>query len=211
VDERWQIGNALSNLGLTYSHVGDYAQAERLLTESVKIQRSLGDGAVAIVALGNLGWVHLHYGDYERATALFQEFLDRNRAIGDRRNEGHALRSLGWVAALKGDDAGAISYYRDSLDVAQELNDRPCIVRVLACWTGIAANRADWTWVARLAGLVAAQRQLGGVNVSPDEEALCERTLSSARAKLDEPALASALEKGRAMPLKQAIAYVQSG
>jgi tetratricopeptide (TPR) repeat protein len=157
--------------------MGDYGRAEQLLTESVAIQRALGERQVAIVALGNLGTVYLHYGDHERAVSLFREFLARNRALGDKRNSAHALRNLGRAALQQGDLAEARARFLEGLALARELSDRPGIVRLLACWSLLAAERAAWPLVARLAGAVTAQLEAGGVNITPDEVAAFERVI----------------------------------
>jgi predicted ATPase/DNA-binding SARP family transcriptional activator len=203
--EQWQAGTVLSNLGLTALNMEDYSRAERLLVESVEMQRALSDRGVAIVGLGNLGSVYLHRGDYDRAASLYKEFLERNRAIGDKRNEVHALRDLGRVAACQGEYETALNYYQEGLKLAQELGDRPCIVRFLACWTVISVEKADWYRVAWLGGIVSVQREMGGINMTPDEVEEHRRSVEEARTMMGEAEWTATWERGRAVSLERAV------
>ncbi|HEV8064111.1 MAG TPA: tetratricopeptide repeat protein, partial [Acidimicrobiales bacterium] len=64
-----------SNRGLAYTYLGDFASAERELTEAHGLLRRLGSDRTAAQVLHNLGYVAGRQGDIPRALRLFDEAL----------------------------------------------------------------------------------------------------------------------------------------
>ncbi len=77
------LANMLEALGLTYSKIGLYPEAEELLVDSVAQKRQLfGPSALLARALNNLAGVYFRASDYEKAEPLYRESLEMRRELG---------------------------------------------------------------------------------------------------------------------------------
>jgi CHAT domain-containing protein/Tfp pilus assembly protein PilF len=66
----------LNNLAELYVSMGDYARAEPLLQEALRIYQKLGpENRATVNSLGNLGGLYTKMGDYAKAEPLFLEAL----------------------------------------------------------------------------------------------------------------------------------------
>lgn len=84
---------------------GDYARARDLYTESLELNRGLGNAGWVAMELNNLGWVELHLGAVEAAATRFRE----RDAMEVDDIYGGAWHDLNWaaVAAARGDELEA--------------------------------------------------------------------------------------------------------
>lgn len=112
---------ALWGAGILADSAGDYAQAERLLTEGVDLARLSGDHYVTGFTLGALGTVALHNGDLEQAAALPAEALIHMRAVGDDDAIAAVLGSVGSAWFFRGDYARAAESAEESLALYRAL------------------------------------------------------------------------------------------
>ncbi len=118
--------SALNNLGSVLGRVGQWEEAEKVLTRASR--RDPDDPNVQ----SNLGWVYANRGRLDEAAALLEQ------AILQQPNEPSAHGNLGWVRLRSGDNPGALH----ALEMALTLQpDNPWIVNMI----GVAYGRlGEW-------------------------------------------------------------------
>ena len=116
-------------LGLVYSSLGHYRDAEPLLERSVAITRELGreHEHFLVVALLRLAHLHRDLGDFERAAGLLEEAVATGEdAPGVRLAEWlTALRDSGQLLAKLGRHAEARAALERSIEVARASEEIP--------------------------------------------------------------------------------------
>jgi len=75
------VASALNNLGMIRYERGDYEAASRYFTESLALERGLGNTHGIASSLNNLGCIAYDQGDFTTAHALFGECLALKRAL----------------------------------------------------------------------------------------------------------------------------------
>jgi predicted ATPase len=203
------IALPLANLGVVALDHGDYERAADLLEETLRLSRVVGDQGSVAMALGNLGYMACLQGDYGRAARLLQESLPLWEQLGDKKNLANALINLGTVTREQGDYGQATALYKESLALRGTGEQRRGVDDDAECLEGLAAvacalGQAERA--VRLCAAAAALREAIGAPLPPAERATYERTVATARTRLDEVTFATAWEEGRAMTLEQAIA-----
>jgi len=103
---------------------GDFPTATRLLEESLRLYRQVGDKARMAYALTAAGVAAHDQGDYTMAAALYGESLAINREIGDKVGTMLALNNWGSVVREQGDYARAQELFKESLALAREIEDK---------------------------------------------------------------------------------------
>ncbi|MFL5655246.1 MAG: tetratricopeptide repeat protein [Ktedonobacteraceae bacterium] len=205
VGEAWGTALALNHLGRATLELGDPVAARPLLEESAALFRA-GNMQRLAMPLNTLGRVALRQRDDTGARAYCEEALAVARATGDELFIAEALAQLGTVALHVGDSGQATALYQQSLTLIWTRGYRECIAEDLAGLAATASLLGQPERAARLFGAVEALREVSGIRLSPLPRADYDRAVEGIRAHLDEATFAQAWEKGRAMPLEQAIA-----
>ena len=117
-------GNALGNLGLAYSALGETRKAIEYYEQRLDIARETGDRRGEGRALGNLGLAYSALGETRKAIEYYEQHLAIARETGDRRGEGNALGNLGVAYSDLGETRKAIEYHEQRLAIARETGDR---------------------------------------------------------------------------------------
>ncbi|HEX9988791.1 MAG TPA: tetratricopeptide repeat protein [Chloroflexia bacterium] len=116
---------ALYHAGRMDCERGEYAQAERLFTESLALCRHLGDGKGIAYALLGLGMTARWQGHYEQAVAYERESLTESLRVGEKWCSARAFNQLGVVL---GTDLGEYEQGRaalkEGLTLFTELEDQ---------------------------------------------------------------------------------------
>jgi DNA-binding CsgD family transcriptional regulator len=120
VGDRWGISLALNNLGDLATARAEHAEAERLLEESLALDRELGDQFGMAIALINLAIVARERGDYARAKGLCGEALVLCREQGARWEMAESLEVLAGVVSAQGQPGLAARLY-GALETLREL------------------------------------------------------------------------------------------
>jgi predicted ATPase/class 3 adenylate cyclase len=102
--DQWGVAYALLSLGVGHALRDDFARAETLFAESVRLFEDLDDEHWTLQASRRLAWSHEGLGDHETARAIQEDTLRRARASGDTFIESRALAVLGQYAL----DAGHV-------------------------------------------------------------------------------------------------------
>jgi tetratricopeptide (TPR) repeat protein len=124
--DRYTRASIMGALGLNAVYLGQYAEAERLLQQSIAIYVDIGERRAKAFFLHTLGsFVYAQaQGDYQRAEELVQESLRISQELDDRIGAGFALMHLGAVAAAAGNYAQARQLYQESLTIARQTDTR---------------------------------------------------------------------------------------
>jgi predicted ATPase/Tfp pilus assembly protein PilF len=122
---------ALDGAGLLAEGQGAYAEATRLLEESLALWRTAGDRAGEARTLTNLGMVAERQSDYARARALLEEALAIFRELHARGDVAGTLAALGFVVEFQGDYETAWSLLEQGLRQFRALGDEWGIANTL--------------------------------------------------------------------------------
>lgn len=121
---RWQ---ALFDAGQLCCFMGRYAEARRLLEESLAIARVLGDPQKVARPLQPLGLSCLGEGDLKTARQHLEEGLNLAREVGDKRDVAAALNAMAQLHRMEGELDTAELLYEHVLAHARELADAESI------------------------------------------------------------------------------------
>jgi len=150
-------------------------------------------------------------GDYATARTRFEESLTLQRELGDKNGIAHSLFSLATVAYRQGDNARARALLEEGLELFHRVADLAHLAMTLAMLARLASvggAEGQLERAARLLGAVQALCEVGGMPL-PWIRSDYERPV--VHDQMDEAAYAAAFPAawaaGRAMSLKQAIAY----
>ena len=202
------VALALTGLGLLrWYQYRDDTQARALLEESLALQQEIQDRWGIETALLNLGVVLREQGDVARGAAVFEEYLALAQEQDEPRTIAAALLNLGWLALDAGDDARTTHCFEGSLALFDNVGDRVGIAAALEGLASAALTQGQAIRAAQLYGGAEALRDVIGVEVPFGRRTPHQRHKRLVHAILDDPALAAARMVGRAMTLKQAIAY----
>jgi tetratricopeptide (TPR) repeat protein len=206
--DRHGIAQSLIGLGDTLQEQGDDTSTWAChYEEALAIRRELGDRSGVADALGELANVAWRQGDYAQARWYREESLTLWRAIGSRLGVIHSLGALGHLARDQGEYEDTRAFYVESLRHRQELGDPYTLVQALEDFAELAAREGAWARMTRLLGAAEALREEMDKPLRPRERSEYDRFLRGAREALGEEAAAAVWEAGRAMTLKQAVAY----
>ncbi|HEY3237087.1 MAG TPA: tetratricopeptide repeat protein, partial [Polyangiaceae bacterium] len=99
----------------------DYAEATKMLTESLAIRRELGNARGTAAALSTLSTLHLQRGDLTKAREFEEEAISIFRELVDGIGEAIGLLNLGEISLRQGDHGGAQSLFEQCLTIARNL------------------------------------------------------------------------------------------
>jgi hypothetical protein len=112
-----EIAWNLSTIGVTLTLLGDCADAEAPLRESVALGRQAGDNSAVVASLRALGELYRSRGDFARARLTALEGLVIARGMGSKLWSLSLLVTLGNVAAAEREWALAADWYRQGLEL----------------------------------------------------------------------------------------------
>jgi len=170
----------------------------------------LGDTTALSLDLSNLGYIFLLEGEHERAMALFEEAEALSRERKHRSILVNAIDNQGWATFLRGDYERAKVLYEESLVLCAELGEKVSASESLEGMACLSAAEGEAERAAKLFGAAEALREAVAYRHTPEEDALREPYLATARSRLGEAAWEEALAQGHAMGLGEAIGYAVS-
>jgi tetratricopeptide (TPR) repeat protein len=143
IDERWGIAIVINDLGLVATKIGEYAEAKRLLQESLATFREIGNREGMVFSLINLSAALLELGEHGAARQLLQESLALCSEAGDRLGSARALKNLGLVALAMADDSEAARCFHEALKTAMDIQALPVALEVLAEMASLARRAGN--------------------------------------------------------------------
>jgi tetratricopeptide (TPR) repeat protein len=156
---------AVNDLGLLYRDKGDYDQSERLLRESLAMERRLlgGKHPELALALNNLALVLRRKGDLAGAEATYRQALAMQRELlgNVHPDVANTLNNLAFVVYDRGDLGGALQAESDSLEIYRQLfpHDNPDVARIMNRIGYWYIERRDYTTADRYLGEALAMRR----------------------------------------------------
>ena len=197
-DSLWRLSYALAA-------DRDFANAQELLLECIRLYGDLGVEHAAIEAIRDLAWTYEEIGDPARARELYEDGLRRARAQANVRMEARLLGGLAIVAVDEGRAEEARSLLKENFPMYLELDDlRGTGENLCRCAHALAAVGEEVTAAQLLGGSEAVFEAIGA---SPPWLArMNEQTLAAIREQLAEPAFAEARDQGRALTVDEAVA-----
>ena len=202
----WGAAYSELNLGHAAAEEGDFAKAQQLFAESVRLFGELGDHHYTLLATSNLACVLRDLGELERARALHEDNLRRARALHDESMEAESLGGLAEYAVDEGRVEDAISMLKESYRIYRDLGHMSEIAVVLGRFAAAVAREGRAGAAARLLSSSEALTEEIGAAVAWWVATRNERTLITIRTQLDEAAVAEAWEQGRALTADEAVA-----
>ena len=136
--------NARAEISALESSMGNYAEAQELLMETVPLARTSGDPALLSRALFELGDVNWRLGKLDEARSAIEECLALSRSIGDVQQELYALNRLGVVLGHFDLDAGD-RFLLEAHARAMELGNRNLALMAMNNLGEAAKVRQDYT------------------------------------------------------------------
>jgi predicted ATPase/DNA-binding SARP family transcriptional activator/transposase/uncharacterized protein HemY len=129
--------------GVLACEQGKFAEARRLIEESLALRRAAGDAAGMADSLHQLGVLALCDGQYGKARSLLEECLSRWRAQGDLAGIGSALEHLGRVDYVEEDLQSARAAFEESLAIRRAVGDPQAIAKMLWHLGHVALKQGD--------------------------------------------------------------------
>ncbi len=119
----------LNNLGSNLRFIGEYNLAIKYLTESLEINKSVGNSDQAAYAHNTLGMIHTLIGNKEEATAHYKSSLELSKENNDFYGLGFTYGALGWLEINQGNLNQAVEWYKTSVSTFKEkTNYVPAII-----------------------------------------------------------------------------------
>jgi tetratricopeptide (TPR) repeat protein len=199
-----EIAHGLSFVATMAADRGDYFEAERLFEEAAVLGRG-GETQTRAMLTGSLADVALRQGDFGRALIRAEESLRLFRELGRDDGASWALYNLGLSLFRTEQETGAVSAARECLEIAYRTGEVETLIWVFSLLAAIAARRERAEVEARLVGSAETLRtQSGFVLIGPEGE-LHDEIVQDLRLALGEKAYETALARGRAMSLDDAV------
>jgi predicted ATPase/DNA-binding XRE family transcriptional regulator len=199
------LANALMVFGLVLISEENFA-AQSTLEESMTLFQELRDKwgyALAVMSLSNATF---RKADLATALALNERSLTIFRELGDTYFQSVCLWASGRLRAKLGDWKVGLGEVRESLTLSRRLDSRYEVAAGLLRLAEAEQHLEDPARAVRLYWAARTAYDSIGVRHKGDDPNL-EKRLASCRAALGESAFAEAEAQGRAMTIKQAIAY----
>jgi tetratricopeptide (TPR) repeat protein len=201
---------ALSTLGVVLGVQGELDESQRVLEESVRRARELGNVRSVGSWTKALGGITLLQGNYPRARELFEQSLAILRSLDDAWGTQGSLSGLALVALEEHDNDSVRRLLNENLALLRNSGHRYRSANVLEIAARLAAAQDRDRRAARLYGAASVFR--GPTRAGMFE---CEAWpdpaphIARLRAALGERAFAETWAEGTAMTLDRALAYAQ--
>jgi CHAT domain-containing protein/tetratricopeptide (TPR) repeat protein len=115
---------SLNNLGLVYSHQGDYPKAVQYHEKSLEISQRNNSKSDVATSLNNIANNYISLGNYPKALDLYQQSKSISESIGDRLQLSRTINNIGHLDTQQGDYRKGLEEYQTSLKIALDTGDR---------------------------------------------------------------------------------------
>jgi predicted ATPase/DNA-binding SARP family transcriptional activator len=200
----------LTNLGNIALFRQDFDRARDLYEEGAELATELGSTFNAATAMHDLSLIELVLGDVGAAIARCEEALALARVGGTPQLVAACLRSLAAAIVIRGELDRAQSLVEESLSIVRRLNEPRAVAECLETAAGIAAAGGEGTRAAALFG--AAEEVLASIGATrtPERQPWIDVYQEAARLKLEPGRFEEEQERGRELPLDDAIELATS-
>ncbi|WP_345347772.1 protein kinase domain-containing protein [Rhodococcus olei] len=195
--------------GVVALYRGEPAQASSLFEPAVEAFSSNRQGFLHVAALSGLAMVRELVGDTQRAIECYRELISITEACGESLFRASALWGMASVVWKNGERGEAIRLVENSLRVNQQIRSPLVAALNLEVLSWIAGADGDAERAAVLMGAAAElQRSMGNpATILPQPHHLHNECVRTTRSALGPRRFETALRKGRAMEMDEAVAY----
>jgi CHAT domain-containing protein/Tfp pilus assembly protein PilF len=109
-------------MGNCHKRFGEFARAEELLQQALKMKQELGDRSEEGRTLSHLGLLYWEMGQYPKAIDFLTRAIAIGRELSDRQLEGSALNNLSLVYDELGDFKRSLEQYQKVLELYRGTN-----------------------------------------------------------------------------------------
>jgi tetratricopeptide (TPR) repeat protein len=204
------MARAMSQLANVATNQGHYAEAEKLCNDCLARLREIGDGFGFREAyfLNGLGELARMRGDYEQAGKLYEENLEILGNLRSRTVMAASTYNLGWVSLQRGDFPKAKMFFEEGLNYYGEYDNKDAMTYCLSGFAALLGMIGKPNQAARLfSAMESSYEEIGDRVMDATDQKEIDFYLEVVRRQLDETSFAKAWAEGRAMTLKQAIAF----
>jgi predicted ATPase/DNA-binding CsgD family transcriptional regulator len=203
------LAYATQFLGFAALYQGEMARSVTLAEEGLRLHQIAGNAPGAAGALLHLGITRSFQGELETARRLYEQSLAISEHEGDQWIRANTLFGLGLVLWLQADNAGASSREKESLRLKHDMDDRAGIALCLEALSWITATGHRPERAATLLG--AAQSIWDALLTSAYDpwKSYHDACVARARSDLGPDAFDTAVRRGKAMSISQAVPYAR--
>jgi tetratricopeptide (TPR) repeat protein len=200
----------LTNLGNIALFRQDFDRARDLYEEGAGLATKLGSTFNAATAKHDLGLIELVLGDVGAAIERCEEALALARIGGTPQLVAACLRSLAAAIVIRGELDRAQSLVEESLSIVRRLNEPRAVAECLETAAGIAAAGGEGARAATLFGAAEAVLDSIGATRTPERQPWIDVYQEAARLKLGPGRFEEESDRGRELPLDEAIELATS-
>jgi predicted ATPase/DNA-binding CsgD family transcriptional regulator len=143
LDSLWERTRLLEKLGHVALHTKDIERAKRLVEDSLRLARQIGDTSLIARALHRRASIARVQGDLQQVAALIQECLVLAHELDDKNLIALSLNVLSYLALRDGNLSQAWTYCQDALKLVRELGDRVLLALELNNASNIALRQGE--------------------------------------------------------------------
>jgi predicted ATPase/transcriptional regulator with XRE-family HTH domain len=203
----WGIGRSSMRLGELFLKEGNYEKGLFFIKQCLTICEELHFRQGITFALMLLGDLYRYQGDYDRAEQLYAKSLAISREHSLNDGQANALFSLGSVALHRTNYRMAARYFKDAYHIGRTIQEIGSAIDIIHMFAAVSAGMNQFERAARLYG---AAQTLMEVSNFPDmsyDRVEANHLIQIARKQLGDNGFEALASEGRAMTMKQAIAY----
>jgi tetratricopeptide (TPR) repeat protein len=205
-DDRRTLALALYNNAFPTAMHGNLEGGKQLLDESLAVARELGDSTLIGEILWGFGTIHWFAGEHPAAEPWYDQALEALEGSDSVFVVGWAHHMRGLLRIENGDMAGAREDLQTSMGLFAEDDDLSGMVLSLQHFAALALGEDDVDRALRLAGAAAKTQEVSETGML---EIVQNRIpgLAEVGSRVGRERAEELLAEGRAMPIKQAVAY----
>ena len=210
LDDQWGICETLLRLGMTLSDSGDFAGADDVWNEGIRLARQAGDKSVLAYTLCASAHAQTYTDKMsQRSENYFRESLELFRELRYKDGMSWSLVGLGLIARAHGTDEYAKAFFAQSLKLVRETHNPWWATYSLINLAAMVYAAGELERGTQLYGAVSNLVKMLFVSSDSildkaDLESY-ERSLAAARVQLGDGAFAAAFAEGQRMTLDEAI------
>lgn len=204
------IGLSLMNLGIVSYLKSEFERGARLLTKSLSMFQETEDEMHQAEALIRLGDLRMRQGKFDVAARLFQDGLLLSKKLDNKLAIAFSLGGLGDIHRLQGKYKQAVDFFKESLNIHWEHKHNLDIAFVLEA---LALDYIDLDFdedATLLCGAAESLRERYNSPLPPSYQESYNSAITEVQARLGETDFKRIWAEGRATPLENIIAKVNS-
>ena len=118
------IASSLNNIGVSYSHRGEFDEALKYFLIAVRIHEQINQQEEMAFTLGNIGNLYSQKGNFDKAREFYSQATEIFQTMGDSLKMVGILNNMGnsWIGS--GDEEKALELYSRALVIYESLPDK---------------------------------------------------------------------------------------